>query len=93
MEGEEGDGEDDPGVLVNVARPHPQDSLWRRLGWFILNINNSWVLMLVKDSNNLTSTTLEKRLGELTSSIEEGKKKGRNALWGRRCTAFYVENS
>ena len=62
VEGEEGDGEDDPGVLVNVARPHPQDSLWRRLGWFILN--NSWVLMLVKDSNNLTSTTLEKRLGE-----------------------------
>ena len=60
MEGEEGDGEDHPGVLVNIARPHPQDPLRRGLGWFILNINNMRVLMLVKDGNNLTSTTLEK---------------------------------
>ena len=64
MEGEEGDGEDDPRVLVNVARPHPQDPLWRGLGWFILNIKNTWVLMLVKDANNLTRTTLEKGGGE-----------------------------
>ena len=64
MEGEEGDGEDDPRVFVNIARSHPQDPLWRGLGWFILNINNTWVLMLVKDANNLTHTTLEKGGGE-----------------------------
>ena len=64
VEGEEGDGEDHPRVLVNIAGPHSQDALRRGLGWFILNIKNTWVLMLVKDANNLTSTTLEKGDGE-----------------------------
>ena len=102
VEGEKGDWEDHPRVLVNIACPHPQDPLWRGLGWFILNIKNTWVLMLVKDANNLTRTTLEKGGGEWKHPASKKAKKGENvarlsfflrlhnALWGRRCTAYYV---